>query len=88
MTTISNKAASAVGTLQRYYFLQTIFHKVHSILYVVLHSLSLERIILKFTFLHGQITSMPASCNNAFQATPNGHNAWHWLKVKKVSVRK
>lgn len=27
---------------------------------------------------------MPASCNNAFQATPNGHNAWHWLKVKKV----
>ena len=29
---------------------------------------------------------MPPSCKNAFQATPNGHNAWHWLKVKKVSI--
>ena len=29
---------------------------------------------------------MPSSCNNAFQATPNGHNAWHWFKVKKVCI--
>lgn len=33
-----------------------------------------------------QMRTMPPSCKNAFQATPNGHNAWHWLKVKKVSI--
>ena len=31
-----------------------------------------------------KVKKMPLSCKNAFQATPNGHNAWHWLKVKKV----
>jgi len=35
-------------------------------------------------FVQQKIKTMPPSCNNAFQATPNGHNAWHWLKVKKV----
>ena len=27
---------------------------------------------------------MPPSCNNAFQATVEGYNIWHWLKVQKV----
>ncbi|XP_067028237.1 protein dispatched homolog 1-like isoform X4 [Acropora muricata] len=35
-------------------------------------------------FVRRKVKKMPLSCKNAFQATPNGHNAWHWLKVKKV----
>jgi len=35
-------------------------------------------------FVKQKMRTMPPSCKNAFQATPNGHNAWHWLKVKKV----
>jgi hypothetical protein len=31
-----------------------------------------------------QMKTMPPSCNKAFQATVEGFNIWHWLKVQKV----
>jgi hypothetical protein len=36
-----------------------------------------------FMFLM-QMKTMPPSCNKAFQATVEGFNIWHWLKVQKV----
>ena len=41
-----------------------------------------------FCFILTQMKSMPPSCNKAFQATVNGFNVWHWLKVQKVSDEK
>ena len=33
-----------------------------------------------------QMSSMPASCNSAFQITPEFNNPWHWIKVQKVCI--
>lgn len=41
--------------------------------------------ILKFV---SQMTAMPASCDNAFQTTPEGTLAWHWVKVQQVWIIK
>ena len=32
------------------------------------------------------MSSMPASCNSAFQITPEFNNPWHWIKVQKVCI--
>lgn len=31
-----------------------------------------------------QMSAMPASCDSAFQTTPEGTSAWHWIKVQQV----